>query len=83
MVLTRLGLPIHIPPSIDGSPLDPAALLAAMGSDKKKKGGRLRFVLIHDVGDVFVRDDVPEAAVVAALEAVRVMNDERRVTGDD
>ena len=82
MVLTRLGLPIHIPPSIDGSPLDPAALLAAMGSDKKKKGGRLRFVLIHDVGDVFVRDDVPEAAVVAALEAVRVMNDERRTTSD-
>ena len=71
MVLTRLGLPIHIPPS-----LDPDALFAAMGSDKKKKAGRLRFVLIRDIGDVFVRDDVPPAAVMAALEAVQVTSDE-------
>ncbi len=75
MVLTRLGLPIHIPPS-----LDPAALFAAMASDKKKKAGRLRFVLIRDIGDVFVRDDVPPAAVMTALEAVQVTHDERRTT---
>jgi len=74
MVLTRLGLPIHIPPSVDGRPLDPAALFAAMDSDKKKKAGRLRFVLIHDIGDVFIRDDVPESAILAALEAGRVGN---------
>ena len=66
MVLTRLGLPIHIPPSLDS-----AALYAAMGSDKKKKAGRLRFVLLRDIGDVFIDDDVPPAAVLAALEAVR------------
>jgi 3-dehydroquinate synthase len=71
MVLTRLGLPIHIPPS-----LDPAALFAAMGSDKKKQAGRLRFALVRDIGDVFVRDDVPQAAVMAALEAVQVTKDE-------
>ena len=71
MVLTRLGLPIHIPPA-----LDPAALYAAMGSDKKKKAGQLRFVLLRDVGDVFARDGVPAAAVLAALEAVRVPSDE-------
>ncbi|CUS03828.2 Shikimate kinase/3-dehydroquinate synthase [Candidatus Promineifilum breve] len=70
MVLTRLGLPIHIPPA-----LDPAALYAAMGSDKKKKAGQLRFVLIRDVGDVFLRDGVPAAAVLAALEAVRMTTD--------
>ncbi len=33
MVLTRLGLPIHIPPS-----LDPAALYAAMGKRQEEKG---------------------------------------------
>lgn len=76
MVLTRLGLPIHIPPSVNGRSLDPAALFAAMGSDKKKKVGRLRFVLIHDIGDVFIRDDVPEAAVLAALEAARMTTEE-------
>ena len=66
MVLTRLGLPIHIPPSLDS-----AALFAAMGSDKKKKAGRLRFILMRDIGDVFIDDDVPPAAALAALEAVR------------
>lgn len=76
MVLTRLGLPIHIPPLVNGRSLDPAALFAAMGSDKKKKAGRLRFVLIHDIGDVFIRDDVPEAAVLAALKAARMTTEE-------
>lgn len=66
MVLARLGLPTHIPAAFD-----PAALYAAMGSDKKKKAGRLRFVLIRDVGDVFIRGDIPEEKVMAALEAVR------------
>ncbi len=60
--LSRLGLPVRIPPS-----LTPAALYAAMGSDKKKQAGRLRFVLIRDIGDVFVRGDVPEAAVLSVL----------------
>jgi len=66
MTLARLGLPTRIPPS-----LDPAALYAAMGTDKKKRAGRLRFVLIHDVGDVFVSDRVPAKAVMGALEAAR------------
>ena len=66
-VLARLGLPTHIPPA-----LDPAALYAAMGSDKKKEAGRLRFILLHDIGDVFVRADVPPGAVLEVLEACRV-----------
>lgn len=66
MVLTRLGLPAHVPPD-----LTPEALYAAMGSDKKKQDGRLRFVLLRDVGDVFVRPDVPEAALLDTLAAVR------------
>jgi 3-dehydroquinate synthase len=66
MTLARLGLPTHIPPS-----LDPAALYTAMGADKKKRAGRLRFVLIHDVGDVFISDRVPTEAVMEALKAVR------------
>ncbi len=62
MVLARLGLPTHVPPT-----LDPAALFAAMRTDKKKQAGRLRFVLIHDIGDVFVRGDVAEGVVMEVL----------------
>ena len=62
MVLARLGLPTHIPPT-----LDPVALFAAMRTDKKKEAGRLRFVLIRDIGDVFVRGDVAEEVVLEIL----------------
>lgn len=61
-LLTRLGLPTRIPG------LEAAALLRAMGSDKKKMGGRLRFVLLRDVGEVFVSGEVEEEAVLGVLE---------------
>jgi 3-dehydroquinate synthetase len=63
-LLTRLNLPTRIPG------LDAEASLAAMSSDKKKAGGRLRFVLLRGVGDVFVRDEVPEEAVLAILKGL-------------
>ncbi|MEZ4517185.1 MAG: 3-dehydroquinate synthase [Chloroflexota bacterium] len=66
MVLARLGLPTHIPLE-----LDPEALYEAMGSDKKKQQGRLRFILLRDIGDVFVTDDVPETAVMEILTTMR------------
>lgn len=65
-VLTRLGLPTRIPG------LEPAALLRAMGSDKKKAGGRLRFILLRDVGEVFVSGEVEEEAVLGVLEELNV-----------
>lgn len=61
-VLERLGLPTRIPAA-----LEPAALHAAMRSDKKKQAGRLRFVLMHDIGDVFIHGDVPETTVLDVL----------------
>ncbi len=64
--LTRLNLPTRIPPHL---PLP--ALYQAMSSDKKKVAGRLRFVLLRGVGDVFVADDVVETAVLATLESVK------------
>ncbi len=60
----RLGLPAR-------HAFNPQAALAAMGTDKKRRGRSLRFVLIRKVGQVFVAEDVPVAAVVAALETIR------------
>jgi 3-dehydroquinate synthase len=56
----RLGLPTRYA-------FDPIAAMAAMGTDKKRRGRSLRFVLIRQIGEVFVAEDVLEAAVVAAL----------------
>jgi len=65
-VLVSSGLPTRIP-----NDLDPNQLLQAMGSDKKKKDGRLRYVLLKDVGDVFVTDQVHEDAVLDTFAALK------------
>lgn len=57
-LLNHLVLPIRIPAG-----LAPGKLIRAMGSDKKKTKNKLQFVLIRDIGDVFVSDQVPEGAV--------------------
>jgi 3-dehydroquinate synthase len=62
--LIRLGLPTR-------HTFDPAAALAAMGTDKKRRGRSLRFVLIRGIGEVTVADDVPPGAVLEALEMIR------------
>jgi 3-dehydroquinate synthetase len=42
-----------------------------MRSDKKKKAGKLRYVLLRDIGDVFVTDEVPEDVVSKTFAALR------------
>jgi len=65
-ILQHVGLPTRIPAN-----LPPQALYQAMGHDKKKARGRLRFVLLRSAGDVFVAADVAETAVLATLHALR------------
>ena len=42
-----------------------------MRSDKKKKAGKLRYVLLKDIGDVFVTDQVPEDVVLDTFVALK------------
>ena len=60
--LRAAALPTRIPAT-----MKPEHLLQAMKADKKKKGGRLRFVLLRDIGDVFVTDAVPPTAVLETM----------------
>jgi 3-dehydroquinate synthase len=60
--LRRLGLPTVAPD------YSPEAVWAAMTSDKKKQGSRLRFVLPSAIGRVEVCDDVPQSVVLEVLE---------------
>lgn len=60
-VLQRWGLPIRSPAvSLD-------AVEGAMGHDKKRRGGALRWVLPRAIGDVVITDDVPNEMVRATL----------------
>jgi 3-dehydroquinate synthase len=61
--LKSTALPTRIPADVV-----PLRLLKVMASDKKKKAGRLRFVMLRDIGDVFVTDKVDRAAVIETLQ---------------
>ncbi|MGE5595508.1 MAG: 3-dehydroquinate synthase [Hyphomicrobiales bacterium] len=63
--LIRLyGLPERAPG------LDAAAILDATLSDKKVRGGSVRWVLLEGIGRAVVRDGVPEEVVRSAVAAV-------------
>ena len=59
-LLALFGLPLH-------APFDPDAVLAAMGHDKKNRGGRQRFVLPRTIGDVEYGVECAPASVRAVL----------------
>jgi 3-dehydroquinate synthetase len=63
-VLERLGLPTtyHGP--------TPQEMWQAMTTDKKRQGGKLRFVLLHGIGEPLVTDQVAEQEVLATIESL-------------
>ena len=64
-VLAKAGLPLRWPA------LDPDAVVACMGSDKKVRNGRLRFVVPRALGRVEIRDDISTERVEQALKALQ------------
>lgn len=66
--LERIGLPTRIL----GLPTAPATtIVQRMRDDKKVAAGRLRIILPTSNGQCIARDDIPDAAVSSALEAIR------------
>jgi len=63
-LLDVIGLPTAFPG------IDVEKVFAAMGTDKKVKGGKLRFILPTSIGDAQVVTDVPDALVKQSLEAL-------------
>jgi 3-dehydroquinate synthase len=61
--LAGAALPTRVPGNVS-----PELLLAAMSRDKKRTAGRLRFVLMRGIGDVFVTDAVDQTEVLASLK---------------
>lgn len=63
-LLDRAGLPVALPN------VDADAVWQHMQSDKKKRAGKLRFVLLRAPGDCFITDAVTEVQARRALEAL-------------
>lgn len=66
ILLDKLLLPTRIPGS-----LSTEKIIGAMASDKKKTGSKLNFILIRDIGDVFISDQVPVKYVSQTLVDLR------------
>ncbi|HEX2907039.1 MAG TPA: 3-dehydroquinate synthase, partial [Phototrophicaceae bacterium] len=64
-ILMKVGLPTRL------QGLDPEAIYAAMGTDKKRQAGKLRFVLLRAVGQPVIMDDVPKVAVLDVLQSLQ------------
>jgi 3-dehydroquinate synthase len=60
--MAHVGLSVRLPDRTE-----PGTLVEAMRRDKKRRGGRLRFVLLRGVGDVVVTGDVSGDDLVAVL----------------
>src|SRR4051812_10665402 len=65
-LLAARGLPTRVDPDVDEE-----AVLAAVQRDKKRRGGRVGFVLVDAPGDVRTGAPVSESSVRAALAGLR------------
>lgn len=63
-LLTRLRLPVEPPPGIGAERFE-----SLMGRDKKVLAGKLRLVLLREIGDAVLCDDFPEKDFRATLGA--------------
>jgi len=62
-LFVRAGLPVH------GAPLGAARYLELMRHDKKVQDGKLRLVLLKQIGSAVVSDEADEPTIKAAIEA--------------
>lgn len=65
--LQHLGLPAGWPGTYA-----PEQVLEAMASDKKRRHGRLRWILPRAIGEVEIAEDVPAEVVLEALRRTRI-----------
>jgi 3-dehydroquinate synthetase len=63
-VIQKFGLPTSCPD------IDKASVLQAMELDKKVRGKALRWVLLEGIGEVVIRDDVPQEVVVDVIQQI-------------
>lgn len=64
-LVASVGLPTRM------GALDPEAVYAVMGTDKKRQAGRLRFVLLRQIESPQIVDNIEKADVIAVLKDLR------------
>lgn len=72
-VLSMYELPVRV------SGLDADAVLNATKSDKKMRGGKIRFILLSSIGEAYISSEVSDEEMLQGLEyigCVREKNEE-------
>lgn len=64
-LLARVGLPTRLEQAITTD-----RIMETIGSDKKRRGGKVRFVLIEDIGRTVIRDDIAPTIVREVYESL-------------
>ena len=64
--LEKFDLPTRLPDDLESE-----RLLELMKTDKKFKGGKIRFVVVPELGRAELRDDISEQEIGAAIEGLR------------
>ncbi|RKY39531.1 MAG: 3-dehydroquinate synthase [Candidatus Omnitrophota bacterium] len=57
----------HLPTSLDKRYNHPERIISILEMDKKRQGGRMRFVLPIRIGEVVIKEDVPEELIREVL----------------
>lgn len=63
-LIAAAGLPVCPPPGIS-----PDGFMQAMGRDKKNAGGKIRFILLEEIGKAVIRGDLDPAVLEKTLTA--------------
>ncbi len=66
-LLRKFGLPTSLRAKRSNLKLSLAGVTRAMELDKKVRGKAIRWVLLQDIGEVVIRNDVPQQDVLAVL----------------
>jgi 3-dehydroquinate synthase len=66
-LIQQAGLPTQLPKTFDTQ-----AVLEVLGTDKKVKAGRVRFIMPTAIGKVEITDQVPSPAILKALHQMQM-----------
>ena len=61
-LLKAFSLPVELP-----ADLNPAQMLETMRIDKKVRSGKMRYILLHQLGKAVVHEDIADSDVGATL----------------
>lgn len=67
-LLEKAGLPTRI------KDIDPSKIIKALARDKKVKEGKIKFILVTEIGKVVTRDDVPPEIIKEVLQEITAEN---------